>query len=118
MAGGRPTKLTDELLEIARAYPDTFREEHKHTIPSAVGLARVLGISRSTLYNWADENAEFLDILDNVNTQQEMELLNNGLGGAFNAQITKLVLGKHGYHDKQELGGIEGEDLILKVEHV
>jgi len=27
-------------------------------------------------------------------------LLNNGLDGTFNAQITKLVLGKHGYQEQ------------------
>jgi hypothetical protein len=33
---------------------------------------------------------------------QERTLLNGGLGKDFNPVITKLVLGKHGYSDKQE----------------
>lgn len=113
----RPTKMTPDLLEIARAYPDNF-EYYEHPMPSAVGLARVLRISRSTLYKWADENEAFSDILEDVNTQQELELLNKGITGAFNSQITKLALGKHGYHDKQELGGFEGEDITFNVKHV
>jgi hypothetical protein len=113
----RPTKLTQELLEIARAYPNNFID-HEHPMPSAVGLARVLRIHRSTLYDWAEKSKEFSDILEDINTQQELELLNKGITGVFNSQITKLALGKHGYHDKQELGGFEGEDITFKVKHV
>lgn len=113
----RPTKMTPELLEIAREYPENFGD-HQHAIPSVVGLAKVLGIARSTLYNWGEEHEEFLDILEAVNEAQEFECLDRGITGVFNSQITKLVLGKHGYHDKQEHGGFDGEDLTLKVMHV
>ena len=33
---------------------------------------------------------------------QENRLLNGGLAGEFNASITKLLLYKHGYHEKAE----------------
>ena len=31
---------------------------------------------------------------------QEFKAMNGGLTNTFNAQIVKLLLGKHGYHDK------------------
>lgn len=112
----RPTKKTPELIEAAREYLEDY-ETHGHVIPSIVGMAKVLGVARSTLYDWAgDENDdEFSDILEQCNEYQEFQLLNKGLNDTFNASITKLCLGKHGYHDKQELGLGEIDDLNISV---
>ena len=101
---GRPTEYTPEVLAISNAYLDNFNTEHNHAIPSVVGLAKVLRKSRECLYNWArDENKkEFSDILDQINTDQEFELVNGGLNGTLNSNITKLALGKHGYSDKAD----------------
>ena len=33
---------------------------------------------------------------------QQLTLINGGLNNTFNSAITKLVLGKHGFHDKME----------------
>jgi len=99
----RPTKYSTALLEKAQHYLDHY-EEYDEVIPSAVGLALVLNIRRSTLYEWAkaDDKKAFTDILDNINKRQEQVLLNNGLNSKFNSNITKLVLGKHGYHDRAQ----------------
>lgn len=107
VAGGRPTDYNDEVLEIANAYLENFNTEHNHIIPSVVGLAKVLKKSRECLYNWAKEEdkQEFSDILRKINSDQEFELVNQGLSGGFNPAITKLVLGKHGYSEKRELSG-------------
>lgn len=104
MSIGRPTEYTPEVLAIANEYLSNFNTEHNHAIPSVVGLAKVLKKSRECLYNWARDESkkEFSDILDQINTDQELELINRGLDGTFNSNITKLVLGKHGYHDKQD----------------
>jgi hypothetical protein len=52
---------------------------------------------------WAkDKNKEFSYILDRCMQVQAKTLVNNGLNNTFNSAITKLVLGKHGYHDKME----------------
>lgn len=115
----RPTKLTEGMWALARGYIEDYKEIHGHAMPSAVGLARVLGIHRSTLYDWASKDDAFSDILEDVNTEQELVLLNQGVTGVFNSQITKLALGKHGYHDKQDLGGTgEGGGLDIVVRHV
>jgi len=110
---GRPTKYSAELLEKAQHYLDNF-EEYDEVIPSAVGLALVLNITRSTLYEWAkdDNKKEFSDILDNINKKQEQVLLKNGLNNTFNSNITKLVLGKHGYHDRPQQDGTQVQVII------
>lgn len=98
---GRPTKYTPELLEKAETYLDKYMEDGS-VIPSAAGLALFLGLNRATLYDWSNdpEKKHFSDILSEIHMKQEQLLMNNGLTGDFNAAITKLALGKHGYHDK------------------
>lgn len=100
--GGRPTKLTDELKAKARNYELVFREEGD-IIPSIEGLAYYLNIARSTLYKYEDEDAEFSDIVERVKTLQGKMLISGGLVGDFNASITKVILTKHDYSDKQEI---------------
>lgn len=48
MPGGRPTKYTDELLEMAEQYINVYKDEGD-VIPSLAGLALYLGIARSTM---------------------------------------------------------------------
>lgn len=99
---GRPTKCTPELIKQAWHYLDNYKE-HKHPIPSAEGLAKVLNVAESSIYKWAEENREgFSEVLGECRTSQRLALLNGGLDGTLNSAITKLVLGKHGYHDRLE----------------
>ena len=109
----RPTKYNTALLEKAQHYLDNY-EEYDEVIPSAVGLALVLDITRATLYAWAkDEDKKvFSHILDNINKKQEQVLLKNGLNNKFNSNITKLVLGKHGYHDRAQQGDTQIQVII------
>ncbi len=99
---GRPTKYNDELEQEAWDYIDNY-EKHGHAIPSVVGLCQVLQLHRTTLYNWADdEDKDFFYILESLNQKQELVTFNKALVGDYNPTIAKLLLGKHGYHDKQE----------------
>lgn len=100
----RPTIYTLEMVEKAGEYLSGGYEVDGSVIPSTAGLAEYLGIARSTLYLWGEdeEKPEFSDILQSIQSKQERLLLNSGLKGDFNSAITKLVLGKHGYHDKQD----------------
>ena len=100
---GRPTNLTKYVIQQAWDYVDGF-EAHGHAVPSVVGLCKVIGRARSTVYAWAeDEDNEFSDILRAVNENQELVTFNRALTGDYNASIAKLLLGKHGYSDKQEI---------------
>lgn len=101
---GRPSLYNEEVLELSKLYIDNFKDEYEHAIPSVVGLAKILKCHRDTLYQWAKEEdkQEFSDILKRLSSNQEFELLNGGLKGELNTNITKLALGKHGYSDKQD----------------
>lgn len=103
MPGGRPTKYTEELILKAPKYLEEW-EELGDMIPSQAGLAVYLGISIACVENWGRqaEKVEFLRVLDKIEAQQRRILFNNGLTGVFNAAITKLVLTKHGFSDKQD----------------
>jgi len=98
----RPTKYNDEMVAKAWEYLDNYLE-HDDLIPSAVGLAVALNVDESTIYAWAkDEDKEFSKILGACKAKQQKVLLKGGLSGEMNSAIVKLVLGKHGYHDKQD----------------
>ena len=102
--GGRPTKYTSAIVTTAEDYIEGYAEQYGHLIPSVIGLAEVLDVTPKTLYNWSHDESrpEFLHILERINARQHRMLLENGLTGEFNAAITKLALGKHGYSDKTE----------------
>ena len=102
MTTGRPSKLTDALIEQAARYATKDYRLQGEVIPTIEGLAVFLNVSRKTLYNWKAENEEFLHILDDLMARQAKELFSNGLTGDFNSTITKLILTKHGYSDRVE----------------
>ena len=98
----RPTKYSQEIVDKARAYITDY-EMYGDMIPSIEGMAEVLGLHRDTLYDWArQESKEFSDILGRCMQVQQKTLVNKGLNNTFNSAITKLVLGKHGFHDKMD----------------
>ena len=112
MPAGRPTLYTPELVAQAREYLERDRsmaeqndKSFREVIPSAVGLALELDIAETTMYRWGEESdkVEFKGILDAIQKKQHQILMNSGLSGAFNPAITKLILGKHGHHEKTEV---------------
>jgi len=114
---GRPTKYNQEMLEKAKHYLENY-EEMGDKIPSIDGLAFFLEIHRDTVYDWAkhEDKKDFSDTLERINNKQKIVLLNKGLSGEFNSNITKLALGNHGFSDKhqQELSGPEKGPIELK----
>jgi hypothetical protein len=111
MAAGRPSTYTDEMLLKADSYLTEW-ESLGDMIPSVEGLAEFIERARSTIYKWdsEDDKPEISDILELINEKQKKILINKGLSGDFNSNITKLVLGKHGLSEKinQELTGAGG----------
>lgn len=100
----RPTTYTKELLKRAKFYADSY-EEAGDLVPSVAGLAIYLNISRETVYAWSKdpEKSEFSDIVSRLMAKQEIKLLHGGLDGSFNPTISKLMLSKHGYSEKQDI---------------
>lgn len=104
MPAGRPTKYSKEILESSREYLEGGYLECEDVIPSIEGLSLYIKIRRSTIYDWRNQEGkeEFSDILDEILAKQASLCVNQGLKGEFNPTIAKLVLGKHGYSEKQE----------------
>lgn len=98
---GRPSELA-ETLEKAKEYLYGGYEAVGEVIPSIAGLACYTEKMRNTIYDYGKQSQEFSNILDGIMKLQESKLLNEGLKGSFNSTITKLILTKHGYSDRQE----------------
>jgi len=125
---GRPTILTVDLLKQAKKYLDGCKDSIEQYVrqenpekgyimygerlvarlPNIAGFARYLGISRVTVYDWAEKNKEFSYIVEDILAEQEQRLLLNGITGTYNSSISKLLLSKHGYADRSELTGKDG----------
>lgn len=119
MPAGRPTKYTREMLDKAEEYLTDF-EHHDAVFPSHIGLCLYLNINTATLYDWRNQEGkeEFSSILGRITAIQHEMLIGNGLTGAFNSNICKLVLGKHGYKDKHEATGANDKPLIPKMDNL
>ena len=120
MPAGRPTKYCKEIIERSLDYLENYMN-YGDVVPQIAGLALHLDVRRITLYEWADEEGkeEFSYIFDKVKGAQEKKLINGSLEGEFNPAISKMLLTKHGYSDKQEIQQditSGGDKLNLSVE--
>ena len=106
----RPTKYNAQILEDAQYYLENY-EELGDVIPTIAGLSLELKVHRDTIYDWAsqDDKAAFSDIVKDISAAQERKLVNGGLSSTMNPMITKLMLSKHGYSDKQEIDHKSGD---------
>ncbi len=114
---GRPTLYSEEVLKATIKYIESIPNS-KELIPTVEGLAVYLHTRRDNLYEWAKKNKDFSDTLETLLALQAQSLMNEGIKGRYNSTITKLLLHKHGYSDKQEMEVSGGENPIrvIKVE--
>ncbi len=123
---GRPTKYNQEILQKTKDYLNDYQgdTEDGDVIPSIEGLSFYLDIARCTLYDWAsqEDKEEFSYTLEQIEAKQKQILLNKGLKGEFNSNITKLALANHGMLERKstELSGPDGEplDSVFTIEVV
>lgn len=103
MPGGRPRKYGPKVLEIMQEYINDW-EKFGDVIPSIAGCAAECGVVRETFHQWSrdEDKPEFSYMLKQLLQAQERCCTKNGLNGEFNPMISKLVLAKHGLHDKVE----------------
>jgi hypothetical protein len=104
---GRPSKFCQEMLDKCYKYLSDYKELGD-AVPSMVGLAKFVGVGRSTIYNWGQAAPEgwgieeVADIITMVSEYQELDLINGGLKSEMNPAIVKMLLTRHGYADKVE----------------
>lgn len=121
MPAGRPTKYSEDILSKTQQYIDSCEdvedqvvsgESEKFTaykvrlrvkLPTIEGLAYFLRVHKDTIFEWEKVHDEFSDLLNILRGKQFQELVNKSLAGDYNPAITKLLLSKHGYADKQEV---------------
>ncbi len=105
MAGGRPIEYNQSFVERTKEYlsscEDTVNEHGRLVVklPSIEGLAVFLDINKTTIYDWESKYEEFSHVIDTLRGKQAEKLLNNGLSGAYNSTISKVILTKHGYRE-------------------
>lgn len=105
MAGGRPTKYSQKMLDKANEYVDGAYRDDGSVIPTVEGLANYLQVVVSTVENWGNDKnkPEFLGALKRLKQSQKLNLMNNALQGTYNPTIAKLILSaNHGMNEKTE----------------
>lgn len=120
MSAGRPTDYTPELLEKAEWYVSGGYKDCGDVVPTIAGLAIEINISRGTCHEWQnhDDKWRFSDIIDKLKKAQERELVNKGLTGDYNPQITKVMMARHGYSDKQEIDHTNSDGSMKQTHNV
>lgn len=127
---GRPTTYSPSLIKKVEEYITSCQDEEyqvtkyegekstgyetklRVNFPSIEGCALYLKVHKETLYNWESRHPEFSDVIAKLRQEQAQRLLNNGLSGAYNPTIAKVILTKHGYREGIEQTGSEGKPLI------
>lgn len=106
-AGGRPTKLTPELLQKARRYIDVetkYGGIYHGDLPTVAGLSLYLDVARKTIYDWASQTSplavEFCNTVEKLDATQEYMLVGKSLKGEYNSNIASILLSNHGHIKK------------------
>ena len=93
---------------VIKYITDGFRD-FDQDFPTATRAALACGVSKSTMYLWAQKHPIFSVTLAKMKAVQEDQLLFKGLRGDYNASIAKLALHNHGYKDKADVTTNEKE---------
>ena len=127
--GGRPPEYDeDELVELSEEYikqciDTVVNGKKKVKLPKVAGLILYFyehmeqAPNKTYIYTLAKKMPKFSEILDRLNSLQEERVIDEALAGNYNANIAKLLLGKHGYKDEaktEHTGGIALTQLFDK----
>lgn len=95
-------KYTPELVEKAKLYVKEWKD-NGDAMPSAERFCLYLGVSRASLFSWANKYPEFAAIMEEMNLTQIVTVLNGSLKNELNSHIAKLILSVHGYHEQTKI---------------
>jgi hypothetical protein len=138
MSKGRPTDYNEEILNKTEEYLNICQDEERQLLkmqnedrgyetyenklvvklPTVGGLARYLGVSRDTIYEWKKLHQEFSDIIEQIMAEQEDRLINKGMSGDYNPTIAKVLLSKHGYREGQDLDHTTKGEKITDINYI
>lgn len=104
--------LVEEFHKTRGEKSDSYERVLKVKLPTIEGLANHLDINKTTVYEWESKYPEFSDDISKLRQSQAEELINNGLAGTYNPAITKVLLTKHGYVEKNETDLTSGGDKL------
>ena len=113
------TKYKKQMDADASFYCNGGHEQCGQTLPTLAGLAVYLGISKPTLKRWLADNDK-IELQETVNmmlAKQEVQLIQMGLSGESNTNITRLLLSTHGY-GKDRKPATEHEKMSVDVEDI
>lgn len=102
---GRPTKYDPFFIQKVDEYLQTTGREQTH-LPKIVSFARYIDVSKDTLYEWAKAHKDFSDAIDKIMAAQEETLVDDGIYGGkeINVTIVKLMLmNNFGMREKTEV---------------
>lgn len=124
--GGRPSKYNKGTIRKVKAYIKKFENDGGtdkfHILPSLVGLANYLKITKETMNQWEktrDENGdllkpEFTDAVNHVRKLCEITLANKGLTGEFKTPMAIFLLKNYaGMADKTEINSHIIQDIRI-----
>lgn len=101
--GGRPSKLTTELIQKAEKYlADNEALGPAASLPTVERLCLILDIDTDTFYEWKAKKRQFSGIARRLKLTSSDKLQQNSLAGRWNPSISKLLLSQHGYVEKTE----------------
>lgn len=93
----RRGKYTATMQKRADKYLPGGYEEQEEQCPSLKGLAKLLGVDRSTLLRWARKHEQFFSTLERCGDVQHRIVLAMGLTGELPESTARLILRNHGY---------------------
>ena len=108
-----PFKCTQALADKVYEYLDTYTDLEQ-VVPTISGFAKFGEVTRKSCHQWINEDTcpAFTVAMAQLMAEQEIALVNQGLSGNFNPTISKLILTKHGYSDKQETDITSGGEKV------
>lgn len=75
-------------------------------LPTIEGFAAFLGVTKMTVYNWAEVYPEVEEGLEIIKQEQFQRLIDEGLAGNYNPMITRLILAvNHGMIEETRFDG-------------
>ena len=101
----RPTKLTKAIITKAKEYEQDWRLIDGSPVPTKEGMALHLDVARSTLYVWIEDDTPLGRSFQTSLSGQWLKgrtLIAHSLDGTFNSTISKMMLSKHDYVEKQQ----------------